>query len=223
VDLSIFRFSSEGRKEVRERYGIPSEALVLTYLGKMGGMYYDRELFDLFKTFCEGHPEKDPRLMIFTGMPREEVFELAERADADPERIVVEKLDREEVPKHLSAGDIGLSGVRQTPSKAYCSPIKHGEYWGCGLPLLIFRGVSEDDQLLEKEGSGVVIEGADIASYRKAVTETRELMKEDPEILRDRCRKTAEKERSLEKARAVLRTTLPSIGKKREGSRDEQL
>ncbi len=223
VDLSMFRFSSEGRKEVRERYGIPPVSLVLTYLGKLGGMYYDRELFDLFRTFCEDYPEQDPRFMIFTGMPREEVRELAEKAGVDPTRIVIEKLRREDVPKYLSAGDVGLSGVRQTPSKAYCSPIKHGEYWGCGLPLLIFRGVSEDDQLVENEGSGVVIEGADIASYRKAVAKTRELMKEDPDLLRDRCRNTAEKERSLEKAREVLRTTLPSIGKKQQQSSGKQL
>ena len=216
VDLSFFSFSEEGRKNVREKYGIPSDALVLTYLGKLGGMYYEEELFELFNAFCEGLPERDPYFLIYTGMDKKEVWEIAERSAVDVRRVIVDRLQREEVPDHLSAADLGLSGVRQTPSKAYCSPIKHGEYWGCGLPLLVFRGVSEDDELVEKEGSGIVVEGTKKEDLQKAVTDTQELLQLEALKLRDRCRKTAEKERSLKKARDGLREHLPKLALRNE-------
>ncbi|MFB6257758.1 MAG: glycosyltransferase [Flavobacteriales bacterium] len=216
VDLSFFSFSQESRDNVRKKYGIPSKALVLTYLGKLGGMYYDEELFELFKVFCKEVPERDPYFMIHTSMNEKEVRGIAEKCGVDPRRIIVDQLQRKEVPDHLSAADVGLSGVRQTPSKAYCSPIKHGEYWGCGLPLLVFRGVSEDDELVEQEGSGIVIERPDRASFQKAVEKTVELLKEGSEELRLRARRTAEKERSLEKARKELKDLLFSLARSKE-------
>jgi glycosyltransferase involved in cell wall biosynthesis len=168
-------------------------------------MYYDRELLDLFKTFVEEVPGKNPHFMILTGTEEEKVHRWAEASGVEKERVIVKELPPEEVPQHLSAADIAFSGVRQTPSKAYCSPIKHGEYWGCGLPIMVMRGVSEDDLVVEKERSGVVIEEATEESYRKAVGDMVELLQKGEEKLRRICRGTAKRERSLKKAASLLK------------------
>ena len=171
-------------------------------------MYYDRELMDLFKTFTEEVPEKDPHFMILTGTKEEMVYRWAEESCLGKDRVLVKKAKWKEVPDYLSAGDIGLSGMRQTPSKVYSSPIKHAEYWGCGLPVMIFRGVSEDDIRVEEEKSGVIVEEVSEASYRKAVREMIELLREDGRKLRENCRGTAIKERSLENAAQITKDAL---------------
>ena len=69
-------------------------------------------------------------------------------------QFIIESLTREQVPSYLSAADIAFSGVRQNPSKRYCSPIKHGEYWACGLPVIVPDGISDDYLLVGKHNIG---------------------------------------------------------------------
>lgn len=211
VDLERFRYSPEDRTKLRNELGIPEEALLLVYLGKLGGMYYDRELFELFEQFREEAPERDSYFLILSGDDRSELRGHAEAVGLDPERIRILELSPEAVPAYLSAADMAFSGVQQTPSKRYCSPIKHGEYWACGLPVVIFRGVSEDDLLVEEHGGGVVVESPDPVDLNRAVRDALNLLEGDREALRQRCRELAEKERSLERAKALLKDTFDEL------------
>lgn len=211
VDLHHFQYSPSDRTRIREEYGIPEDAFLLVYLGKLGGMYYDQELFQLFAVLREELMEKEPYFLVLTGDPVEEVLGYAQEAGVDKGKLRIEHVSRDQVPAHLSAADLALSGVRQSPSKAYCSPIKHGEYWACGLPILIFRGVSEDDERVENEACGVVIERPDHDAYRQAVREVSALLDEEMGTIRARCRKLAEKERSLERARYLLKSTFEEL------------
>src|SRR5690606_12754608 len=50
--------------------------------------------------------------------------------------------------------DIAFCGVRPIASQKFSSPIKNGEYWACGLPVLIPKGIAEDDILAENNDIG---------------------------------------------------------------------
>ncbi|MFB6257513.1 MAG: glycosyltransferase [Flavobacteriales bacterium] len=224
VDLSFFHFTQKGREEVRGRSGIPSRALVFTYMGKLGGMYYDVELFEFFKVARSVYADLDLYFMLLTPEGRERVHSYAKRAGVPLDRILVISVDREEVPSYLSAADFALSGMRQSPSKVYASPIKHGEYWACGLPIFIFRGVSEDDERVEEEASGVVIERPEKKAYEQALQKADELLRLDKEERMTRCRRSAEKERSLKQAQHAIKESLWSLkeGKGKASSGDQE-
>lgn len=222
VDLSFFRFTPKGREKVRERHSIPSWALVFIYLGKTGGMYYDRELFEFFKMARAIHKDRDPYFMVLTMDEKERIFSYAQEVGVPLDRTLVCSVDRNEVPAYLSAGDLALSGMRQTPSKVYASPIKHGEYWACGLPIFVFRGVSEDDIRAEEEGSGVVIERPDKKAYERALNKANAFLALNEDDKRARCRRSAEKERSLKEAQHALKEGLYSLQSHNKGKREDR-
>lgn len=155
VDTEFFQFRESERLAIREKYGIKDHEVVIVYLGKFGGMYMEEEMFDFFKeanSFQNG--SYTFRFMVLTPDKKENAESLIHQSGIDPKLFVVENLIREQVPSYLSAADIAFSGVRQNPSKRYCSPIKHGEYWACGLPIIIPDGISDDYLLAEKYNIG---------------------------------------------------------------------
>ena len=58
------------------------------------------------------------------------------------------------VPNYLSAADVALALVKIGESKKHLSPIKVGEYWSCGLPVLIPKGIGDETQIIDTEGGG---------------------------------------------------------------------
>lgn len=168
VDADFFTYSAQDRNSIRQQLNIAPEEVVITYLGKFGGMYMEEELFEFFKV-CEQHKELTFRFFIFSGDNQDQINQWIDQHQLPREKVFLSFLTREEVPKYLSASDFGFVGVRTFPSKRYCSPIKDGEYWASGLPIIIPAGVSDDYLLVDKHSLGVVIDQLNPESYRSAV------------------------------------------------------
>jgi len=130
--------------------------VVIVYLGKFGGMYVEQELFDFLQqiNFLQKSTSYIFRFMILTPDKKERIKNFIDKSGIEMKQFIIDSLTRSEVPSYLSAGDIAFSGVRQNPSKRYCSPIKHGEYWACGLPVIVPDGISDDYLLVEKYNIG---------------------------------------------------------------------
>ena len=151
VDLELFQFSERDRDAVRKKYNIGNNEVLIVYLGKFGGMYMEQETFDFFNEISFFQSDSYTfRFMVLTPEKKEKVESLIAKTSIDAKSIIIENLVREQVPAYLSGADIAFSGVRQNPSKRYCSPIKHGEYWACGLPIVIPDGISDDYLLAEQ-------------------------------------------------------------------------
>lgn len=156
VDTTHFYFREADRERIRgQRQAAPTD-VVLVYLGKLGGMYMEEELFQLFRQ-CEQHPKLTFHYWIFSGDPSERIQAWFDHYQIPTEKFWIKKLAPAEVPSHLSAADVGLVGVRPFPSKRFCSPIKTGEYWACGLPVLIPAGVGDDFEQVQTHGLGAVV------------------------------------------------------------------
>ena len=152
VDVKHFRFDQDERDAIRKKYDIRENEVVFVYLGKFGGMYVEGELFDFFREvkLSQANSSSSFRFMILTPDKKERIETLVSESGMQLERFIIESLTRDQVPSYLSAADIAFSGVRQYPSKRYCSPIKHGEYWACGLPVIVPDGISDDYLLVTK-------------------------------------------------------------------------
>lgn len=143
VDTKHYRFDVEKRNEIRKGLGIIEDQIAIAYMGKIGGMYMDEEIFEFIK-YCLSLDERRFFFFLFTNEDATRVNADLRKFGIPLAKVFVRFLDKNEVPAYLSAADIGFCGIRPLPSRRYSSPIKNGEYWACGLPVLIPKGVSDD-------------------------------------------------------------------------------
>lgn len=197
IDTNVFQFNVKNRREIREKLSISKEQKLICYLGKFGGMYFKEETFELFSTFANSL-NYEFRFLIITPLITEEIESLICNYGLSEITTCRSLSEPKEVSAYLSASDVGLVAVRQKPSKRYCSPIKTGEYLACGLPVLVPKGISDDDVLLTENKIGVLINDTSRIGYRDALEDTIHLFETstDQEV-RSRARNYCLKDRSI--------------------------
>ena len=100
-----------------------------------------------------------------------------------------------EVPKFMKLGTFGICPVKPIPSRAFGTPIKNGEYWALGLPVIITKNISIDSHLIKSLNMGYVLEDLTREEYLKSVQKIDELLQE--KTLNQRIRLIAESERNF--------------------------
>lgn len=155
VDTVRFAFSAAARAHHRRQLGVRPEDVLGVFAGKFGDNYYDREAFWIFRRFAEGFPAF--RMLVMTPMSLDAVTRLARAAAFPVDRLSVLSCPHPAVPGFLSAADVAFATIRPAPSRRFCSPVKVGEYWASGLPVVITEGIGEDSALVESECSGAVV------------------------------------------------------------------
>ena len=198
VDTDLFKFSSKDRRKIRDQLGIGENDIVIIYLGKFGGMYMEEEIFSFFQEL-QKNQKLSFRFIILTGDDRMKLSSYISKFNLSEDKVYINKVSRDQVPGYLSASDYGFVAVRQYPGKRFCSPIKDGEYWSCGLPIIIPKGISDDYVYADREGIGIVIDDMSSTSIEKLGDKLVEWRKMDRGELRQKCRSFAIKDRSVDK------------------------
>lgn len=156
VDIEKFRFKEENRKKIRTELAIPDDVVVGIYVGKFGDIYLKEESFLVFRKAAEVFRNRF-FLIILTPQPIEEIKEQLISVNFDLESVHIKYVDHTRVPDYLSAADFAFSLIRTSPSRKYCSPIKDGEYWANGLPILLTSGVGDDERILDENNAGAIL------------------------------------------------------------------
>jgi glycosyltransferase involved in cell wall biosynthesis len=159
--------------------------IVCVYAGKLGGIYLDDEVFDFFKQ-CYIHWGDKFNILMLTNASDESINQQFDRVGLPKERIVRRFVWHQDIPKYLSLGDFALTPVKPVPTKRYCTPIKDGEYWAMGLPVVITANISDDSDIIEKNNAGYVLKVLTDAEYNYAVAKIEELLGEDGDELKQR-------------------------------------
>lgn len=204
VDLE--RFSIKARKDptLLRELGLAGK-LVAVYAGKFGGIYLDQEVFDLFAVARRYLGERF-HVLLLTGHTLDELRPFIRRAGLDEDLFTVRFVAHADMPAYMGLGDFAITPVRSVPTKRYCTPIKDGEYWALGLPVVITPGISDDSRIVAEHGIGVVLERLDEAGYARAVAAMDAMLREaDMRTLYHRIRPVAERYRHFDRARAVYR------------------
>ncbi|MET4106911.1 hypothetical protein [Hymenobacter sp. UYP22] len=186
VDETKIFFRPEGRQRIRAHYGIPADKQVVLYLGKFGGIYYDREIAVLFRVFLQHNPK-----LFFLIVSPDAPAHIAGLMQAEglPEAsYTITRSPYEQVQDYISAADFGVVAVPSLPSQKFRSPIKVGEYLCCGLPYLVCAGVSEDDLVAEKYDVGVVANNFSEAEAHRVYPQVEQLLNQEKTQLREKCR-----------------------------------
>jgi glycosyltransferase involved in cell wall biosynthesis len=202
TDLGQFAFDAEARARVRSSMGW-EDTVVGIYVGKFGGLYYDEEAFAIFRSTMDRFGERF-RLVLLTMENEKHVHERLEAAGIPRDRVMVRFAQHHEVPDWLSASDIAFSTIRYAPNGLYQSPVKNGEYWANGLPILLTYGVSDDHRLiLERPWAGALFDLSVDGSLEKAIEHMAVLTEKGVE--RMKLMNLAREHRSIEIAQKVYR------------------
>ncbi len=158
VDLERFKFVQADRERKRRELGWDASDLVAVYLGKFGGMYHDELAFKAFGGFQKWAGERG-RVLVLTPTSEAEVRAGCAGQGVDQARLHVLRVAHGEVPAYLSACDLAFSTYKGTPASAFLSPVKNGEYWANGLPVIMTRGVADDsDQIAGASAAGALFD-----------------------------------------------------------------
>jgi glycosyltransferase involved in cell wall biosynthesis len=160
VSLTMFGFDWEKRQKMRASLTLAGDTTVGIYAGKFGGLYLEGEAFKLYKAAFRFFPNF--HLVILTPTELHEwVFQQIEESDLPRTKISVKSVNHDQVPDYLSMSDFAYGTYKPGSNTAYLSPVKIGEYWANGLPVVLTAGVGDESAIIEGK-AGVLFSMNDI-------------------------------------------------------------
>lgn len=156
VDQRLFAYDAEARSRIRQKLNIPSTAFVGIYVGKYGGLYYDREAFVFYRRLFDQFGLR-LFLIIITEIEPGMIEGRLQEQDLPRDHVFVIRADHKDVGAYLSAADFGISTIKPVPAMRFCSPIKHGEYWAADLPVISTLTAGDDADVIKNERAGVLL------------------------------------------------------------------
>ncbi len=188
--------------ELLEKFGLINK-IVCVYAGKLGGTYLKEEVFDFVKACYQYWGEKF-RFLMLTEESEEIIQKQIKRIDIPSDVIIKQFVQHSEIPKYLSLADFGINPQIPVPSKRYGSPIKNGEYWAMGLPVVISPGISDDSDIILQNEIGVVTNLKQIETMVGAIRQMDQLLKNNNrEFLQEKIFGIAKRYRSFDIARKI--------------------
>jgi hypothetical protein len=156
VNSEQFSFDEDLRKSMRKKLHINDNCTVGVYVGKYGGLYYDDEAFRLYSNLF-GFYGKDFFLILITETDPTIMHAKIRLHQLPADRIFVSKVRHTAIRDFLTAADFAISTIKSVPAMAYCSAIKHGEYWAADLPILSTLESGDDADIIRSRGGGVIM------------------------------------------------------------------
>jgi glycosyltransferase involved in cell wall biosynthesis len=207
VDLNVFKYSEQDAIDIRTKYDL-QDKVVGIYVGKFGSQYLEHEVFDFFMA-CKNFWGDKFRVLLLTSHSDEEVLNYCQISGFSFSLISKVFVPHPEVKKYLCAADFAITPVKPLPSKRYCTPIKDGEYWALGLPVVITENISDDSDIIEKHNIGVVIRSYNSESYNEVVSKLNKIMERTS--IREEIRNYAIQYRGYEIAQRVYESIYNNI------------
>jgi len=169
VNLDLFSEQNVKQEALLSELGL-NDKLVAVYAGKFGGSYYGKEVFDFFKIAADFWGDKF-KVLLLNNHTNAEIEEFAIGANLDPELIVKRFVPHHEIANYIGLADFAMTPFIPVPSKRYGSPIKNGEYWALGLPIVISPNISDDSAIIEEKGIGSILLENTKEKYLQSVQE----------------------------------------------------
>jgi glycosyltransferase involved in cell wall biosynthesis len=143
VDLARFVVDDTARARSRQALGA-GDRFVLAYSGTLGAWYCEAQMAELFAML---HRRRPALFAVFTRADSEKLrAELRRRGIADRD-VIVQAGAQSEMPALLAGADAAVSFAEPRFSKIASSPVKVAEYLAVGLPVVVNRGVGDQDAL----------------------------------------------------------------------------
>ena len=182
ADLKLFQSNAVPilqKRNIKEQFGIPEQAFVLSYLGSLGTWYMLDEMLDFFRVLKEYKP--NAVFLFITADKPEEIYIRASVKGISHSAIVVKSAARHEVPLFASISNLSVFFIRPSFSKKASSPTKMGELMSGGIPLIVNAGVGDVEQIMQDGGNGRVIQSFSATEYHTVCRDLDSILAENPE------------------------------------------
>ena len=209
VDMEVFTFDREFRDSYRSHMG-HQHKMVGIYVGKIGDFYLSDEIFEYIRCAIDYWGDNFHFIFLSPGY-EETINETLFKLQIPNNYVTITAAQHESVAKYLSAADFAFSGYKPGPSKRCCTPIKNGEYWSVGLPVVIPSGISVDSDIIDRDGIGYVLRSLDPSEYYNSFVMLSDLLSCDRTAMRIKIREVAQRERGLHLACSVYNSIYPSV------------
>ena len=206
VDLDLFSYASVKDPELVMKYELKDKITCL-YTGKLGGFYWDSKLFEFIKK-CEDYwGTQKFKFLMLSNVDDAHVNERRLNYGISEHTIIKLFVPHVEVPKYMGLADFAVSPFKFVPSKRYSTPIKNGEYWALGLPIVITPKISTDSDTIAENNAGAILDAFDNIGYMKVIKQIDLLLSSNTrEAIYAKIRPLAEKYRNFSIAEKVYRS-----------------
>ncbi len=174
VNLNLFSWANRKNEHLISELGLTNK-IVCVYAGKFGGIYLDSEVFDFFRQ-CELYWGDKFHALILSSHHYDEIKMLAQKSNFSLSCLTLKFVNHSQIPNYMGLGDFGITPVKSVPSKKYCTPIKNGEYWALGLPVVITANISDDSEIIKENNIGSVISQLNTEGYLLSIKEINYLL-----------------------------------------------
>lgn len=155
------------RSVTRSQFELPSNAIVLGYLGSVGGMYLSERFFRL----VEFAANVNPLLHVLALTPDVEKFNADMRRCSPTSlhgRIRVRAANRDQVAQWLPCMDVLVAFARPSYARLSMSPTKLAEAFAAGIPAICNQGVGDVAEVVHDLDAGWVLDADSDAALAEA-------------------------------------------------------
>lgn len=205
IDTDVFNLKRRKSAALLTKLGL-HDKIVCVYAGKLGGLYLTESTFEFLKTAAAFWGDKFHALLL-TSANESEIESYCKSVSLRRDQLTAVFVPHDEIPDYMGLGDFAFSAFKPVPSRKYCTPIKNGEYWAMGLPVIIPEGISTDSDIIRNANAGYVCKEMNATEFSKACQHIQILLNsETADILSKRIHQLAEKHRNFAEAIAVYKT-----------------
>ncbi|MAC15831.1 MAG: hypothetical protein CL539_14350 [Alcanivorax sp.] len=190
----------------RRELSVPSGSPLVVYVGSLGGKYKIKEMFDFFSLIVER--DSSARMLVLTGSKEIAISEL-KSFPSIKDSVRIDKVGASEVPRYLSAADLGLAFIQPGFSMKAVSAIKVGEYLLCGVPCVLVDGFGGEKEKVKSVS--VILKDFSNEAMTEAVNWFFEVVVPHRKSMREKCRKRGVDFFSLEAAVESYLVALKSL------------
>ncbi len=202
VDLSIFK-PQEKDPELIKHFNL-SNKTVLIYSGKLGGLYYEKPVFELLNAFNKTLGHSFVCLML-TQYPTDKRKKMLEEHNLNEENIIFNPVAFKDMPRFLSLADIALNPTQPVLGRRYGAPIKNAEYLAMGLPIIIPPNIANDSRLIQTHNIGVLWDITKEDAHQLCVNNALELLGSIELKTKEKIRAIAKKEKNFSIAQDIYK------------------
>jgi glycosyltransferase involved in cell wall biosynthesis len=162
ADPGVFRPDAAARQEIRRRFAIPDDRVVVGFSGILRPWHGVELLLEAVGSIAGGR--RIHVLVVGDGPSRSSFEALARERGLGGCVTVTGRVPHQDIPKYVAAFDIGVS-PRAT---FYASPMKVPEYMACGVPVIAPRTPNLAD-LIQDGRDGCLFEAESVSALAGAL------------------------------------------------------
>jgi hypothetical protein len=176
VKLDQFDPALFNKNKLRKELNLENKIICIC-ASQLGGLYLKEKAIEFFKAGLDIYKDRF-MVILLTKSDRPELVRLLSQFSFPSNQIIIREAIPSEVPSYMAMADYAFNPQCPVPSKRYGTPVKDGEYWAMGLPIILLPDISEDSNIVLAEKAGIILQNLSYDAMLSAHSEMKRLIDE---------------------------------------------